>query len=279
MSTDDEKSKQAKDLCERAEKQKERFAEYVLTVATLEKELTDEETVINEMIKNRKGGSAGDLLTEGIEKRKITVKEMHTELKTLVSKQTEITDKAAEHAGKILGDHAAEMEQTKKKADITTKFQVAKQGTAMEGKHNAALIKQSADDDEKHRTEKAKNAAAHTAEKAKMTKEHGAKQAGLVVDLSKKHAAHTANLVSVNAEFLQHVKIFVDKVKGLLSKRAQYEGVFLEIDHAIVTIDQELGEFSVHATQPVTTGPLASRTGLPVPAAGPVQGPPNKGSI
>jgi len=278
MSTDDEKSKQARSICEQAEQQKTRFSKYQVTVTELEKELTEEEVVIKDMIANRKGGQAGDLLTDGLEKRKITVNEMNKELDILVKKQTEITNQAAEHAGKILGDHAAEMDQQKKKADIATKFQVAKQGAAMQGKHDAALIKQSADDDEKHRTEKAKNAAAHTAEKAKMTKEHGAKQAGLVVDLSNKHAAHTANMVSVNAEFLQHVKTFVGKVKGLLSKRAQYEGVFLEIDHAIVTIDQELGEFSSHATQPVTTGPLASRTGLPVPA-GPVQGPPNKGVI
>jgi len=38
------------------------------------------------------------------------------------------------------------MDQQKKKADIATKFQVAKQGAAMQGKHDDAFIKQSADE-------------------------------------------------------------------------------------------------------------------------------------
>jgi hypothetical protein len=55
-------------------------------------------------------------------------------------------------------------------------------------------------------------------------------------------------MVSVNAKFLGEVQKFVDVVKSLLSKRAQYEGVFHEIETAMVHLGQELAEFSGHAT-------------------------------
>jgi len=66
--------------------------------------------------------------------------------------------------------------------------------------------------------------------------------------LSKQHDDKSSRMVSVNARFLAEVQKFVDVVKSLLSKRAQYEVVFTEIETAMSHISRELGEFSGHAT-------------------------------
>jgi len=157
----------------------------------------------------------------------------------------------AEQAGKLIGEleaNSAESKKDKAAAAITKAFMA---------KTNASLLAKLKDD---HAAELKNKDDAHTAAKNKVSKDHenvkkalhkemndkSDKHIAAMQNLSKEHDDKTNRLVSVNANFLKEVQRFVEVVKSLLSKRAQYEGVFAEIDSAIVHISTELVEFTGH---------------------------------
>jgi len=243
----------AEEICAEAMQQKSKMDHFCSTVQKLEVELIEEEKIIDDMYSKKKSGQAGDMLSQGLEARRTMVVNLNKELLALVESQTAITMKAAAHAGKMLGEieantkaNAATMK-TNKTALLFLRASNKDALEKMKSVHDDAL---KAKDDEHHKA-KSKINKDHENVKLDMTKKMNEKSDDHIVamsKLSKDHEDKASRMVSVNANFLAEVQKFVDVIKSLLSSRAQYDGVFTQIETAMKHISHQLHEFSGHAT-------------------------------
>lgn len=243
------KNHEAEDICTLAIEQKAKMFHFCSTVKKLEDELIEEEKIIREMHGKFEGGKAGDMLSQGLAERRQTIVDLNKELMALVEAQTAITNKAAKHAGQMLGQieaHSAQM-QNDKAAYMVLKVKNNNALKNMKASHDTAL---KAKDDE-HQEAKSKINKDHENVKRDMTKKMNEDSDNHIVamsKLSKDHEDKASRMVSVNANFLAEVQKFVDVIKSLLNSRAQYNGVFTQIETAMKHISHELHQFSGHAT-------------------------------
>jgi len=183
------KDNEAQEICKEAMQQKTEMLHFCTTVQALEEELMLEEKVVDEMHMQRNGGKAGDMLSQGLAVRRKTIVDLNKELVALVEGQNTITKKAAEHAGKLLGEleaNSAQMKKDKSENTIAIAFLKATNKKALQGMkdgHVAAL--QAKDDD-------------HHAAKSKINKDHENAKSELKNERAERHP-HPCNVDAVKA--------------------------------------------------------------------------------
>ena len=240
----------AEEICKLALEQKRKMLHFCTTVKKLEDELIEEEVIIEAMHMARDSGKAGDQLSKGLAARRTTVVELNKELLALVDAQTAITEQAAMSAGKMMGQleaNSVQMQQDKAASQQALAFLKTDHDNAFKAK----------DDAHREATRKLdmQHAAAKKGLNAKMDAAANAHVANMA-SLSKDHTEKSSRMVTVNAKFLAEVQKFVNTIKGLLSQRAQYDGVFTTIENAMAHINQELAEFTQHATEAPQVYPI-----------------------